>query len=350
MPHTNPWFSNTTGYATEVNLLDDLVMEQITMFGIDILYMPRKDLNMDKVLHESTKAAFEFAMPIPLFLKNFSGFNSGIELLTKFGVRGSDDLTFIMSRSHWEQGYAQFVKSYYHSVEGTDGTRDTDRLQGHTEYRPKEGDLIYFPFDDSLFEVKYVMFDQPFFQLGQGYVFELQCEKFEFSGEIFDTDYEEVADKFNEIEEYYNIEFELSTGVLTFFKNESVTIYNLADALDPDNPSIPDISEFRMYFNPGFLQGVPSIEGNITFWDKSKKILRVNRLTDVDPDTQDENKDVTKNKLDQVLIVGQQSGAIYVSRNSKTTESAFNDAKNLQNEFDKIQILDPADENPFGFV
>ena len=350
MPHTNPWFSNTTGYTTEVNLIDDLVMEQICMYGVDIMYMPRKDVNLDKILHESTKAAFEFAMPIPLFFKSFSGYNNGIELLTKFGVRSSDELTFVMSRSHWEQGYAQFVKSYYHADEDSDSKYDTDRLQGHTEYRPKEGDLIYFPFDDAIFEVKYVMFDQPFFQLGQGYVFELQCEKFELSGEIFDTDYEEVMDKFNEINEYYSIEFKLKDGVSTFLSNESVDIYNLEEVANPDNPNFDDIKDFRMYFNPGYLQGVSKIEGNVTYWDRTQMTLRVNRLTDVDPDTQDQFDNVTQNKLDKVLIIGQQSGAIYISSSSKTSESAFDDSKNLQNEFDLIQIIDPGDENPFGFV
>ena len=89
-----------------------------------------------------------------------------------------------MSRSEFVAHYSPFLESYYSEIED-DGDGKLDKNIGHTAARPKEGDLIYFPFDDGIFEIKYVMFDQPFFQLGRGYVFEIQCEKFEYSGEEF---------------------------------------------------------------------------------------------------------------------------------------------------------------------
>lgn len=67
MPHTNPFFSSSTGYSGEQELINDLVIEQIGMFGLDILYMPRKNINLDKILHESSKSAFELALPIPMY-------------------------------------------------------------------------------------------------------------------------------------------------------------------------------------------------------------------------------------------------------------------------------------------
>ena len=102
MPYTNSFFSNTTGYTAEVSLIDDLVREQIKMFGVDVLYMPRRMLNHDKLLHESTKNAFELALPMPAYIKTFDGYDSGLEALTKFGVRSSDELTLQISKSEFK--------------------------------------------------------------------------------------------------------------------------------------------------------------------------------------------------------------------------------------------------------
>ena len=82
MPHTSPFFSTTTGYSGEVNLVDDLVREQIKIYGLDMLYMPRYMLNLDTLLHESTKSAFELAMPMPLYIKSFDGYDNSMEMLT----------------------------------------------------------------------------------------------------------------------------------------------------------------------------------------------------------------------------------------------------------------------------
>ena len=67
MPHTNSFFSSTTGFSGEQQLINDLVIEQIAMFGMDILYMPRKNINLDKILHESSKSAFNAALPCLLY-------------------------------------------------------------------------------------------------------------------------------------------------------------------------------------------------------------------------------------------------------------------------------------------
>ena len=118
--HTNPYFNSVyPGMTGEQSLVDDLVIEQIGMFGADFLYMPRKMLNLDKLLHESSKNAFEFALPIPMYVKSFSGYQNGMEMLTKFGVRASDEVTLVMSRSTWKTQYAPWMKSYYNAEAGT---------------------------------------------------------------------------------------------------------------------------------------------------------------------------------------------------------------------------------------
>ena len=228
MPSTNSFFSSTTGYSGEQRLVDSLVIEQIAMFGVDLMYMPRENINLDKLLHESTKNVFKMALSIPMYIKSFDGYDNSIEILSKFGVRSSDELTLIMSRSQWTTYYAPYVKTLYNEQSGRDPLAQNDPLEGQTARRPKEGDLIYFPFDGGIFEVKYVQFDQPFFQLGKGYIFELQCEKFEYSGEDFQTgipQIDEVAGR----SAFPQLEFAFKEGGTgTFQFQERVKIYDLS--------------------------------------------------------------------------------------------------------------------------
>ena len=359
MPYTSPFLSTTTGYANEVNLLDDLVREQIKLFGIDVLYLPRKMLNQDVLLHESTKSAFELAMPIPLYLKTFSGYNNGLELLTKFGVRSSDEVTFVMSRSEFKASYAPLLKTYYQGINDQDATGELDNLKGQTAHRPKEGDLIYFPFDDGIFEIKYVMFDEPFFQFGQGYVFEMQCERFEYSGETFSTGYEDIDDVADNLE-YYKLDLTLETGGTgTFQIRERVTIYDLSEVgTNPGGDTITTEAGdalfgqggFRMYEDPGFLGDVPSVEATVYQWDKPNVLLTIGDIQNQDPDSLDSSNDVTVNEFDHALVVGQTSGATWYTTNAVDAPAAFNDSQNIQTEFDSIKIIDAADTSPFGFV
>ena len=374
MPHTNPFFNSTyPGQSSEQSLIDDLVIEQIGIYGLDVLYMPRRHLNLDKLLHESSKNAFEMAMPMPVYLKSFSGYDNSMELLTKFGVRSSDEITLVMSRSQFTAYYGPYLKSYYNGLNGNPPTDKLNPLDGEIATRPKEGDLIYFPFDDGIFEIKYVMFDSPFFQLGRGYVFELQCEKFEYSGETFTTGYDEI-DELQVRPDYYRMEFQTQSDnfVGTFTFNEEVILYNMSEdeelmsiaskALQTETPQdlqteeeSPMISEvvqkiFRLYKDPGFIERVSEVHGRVLDWNKPEGKLIVGDLTNLDPDREDENKDVTENKFDVVMIVGQESGAQYVSIKAEMMEAPFSDNEVIQKEFDAIKIIDVADDSPFGFV
>ena len=347
MPHTNPFFSSTTGYSGEVNLLDDLVREQIQMYGVDLQYMPRKMINLDSLLHEATKSVFEVAMPIPAYIKTFDGYDNGMELLTKFGVRNSDELTLQISGSMFETYFTPYMDAYYTAQNGGEAP---DRLKGQTAHRPKEGDLIYFPFDDGIFEIKYVNFDQPFFQLGKGYIFELQCEKFEYSGETFETGIEDIDDTVEDTG-YYQLDFTLAPGGFsTFEKFEMVTIYNLENIDNPDL-SVPDpIDPFRLQFEPGFYHDVPTVHAKVVSWDITTRTLTLSDISNNDPDGENETTyDITENDLSNVLIVGDTTDASWMSASVTGKEVPFNDAKDIQTEFDEIKIVDPTDKNPFGF-
>ena len=384
-PYTSPFFSNTTGYSTEVSLLDDLCREQIKMFGVDVLYMPRRMLNLDKLLHESSKNAFELALPVPAYIKSFDGYDNGMEMLSKFGVRSSDELTLQISKTEFLTYYSPFIKSYHNQLAGRGDTEMLDRLDGETAARPKEGDLIYFPFDDGIFEIKYVQFDVPFFQLGKNYVFELQCEKFEYSGDTFSTGYENVDDTTAE-PDYYRLEFKVdtATGQGSFESTEEVVIIGLGeyDIMDggksivdffsvigdleaevEDGTLILDVGNsndvlylkptqpFRLYNDPGFAHQVDEVVGTVMLWDKVKGILTVSDLSDLDPEQPNLFRDLTVNKFDKVVIVGQRTGAVWYSEKAYTQDKAFDDGSLIQQEFDAIKIVDdPYDTNPFGFV
>lgn len=343
MPTTNPFFSSTTGFSGEQQLLDDLTREQIAMFGIDISYLPRVMVNYDKLLHESTISAFETCLNIPMYVKTYDGYDNGMELLSKFGVRSSDQITLQMSRSEFNTYYAPFLKDYYESNGGL------DRLEGVIADRPKEGDLIYFPMDDSIFEIKYVAMDTPFFQLGKGYIYEIQCERFEYSGEDFNTGIPDIDDTVET--DFYKLTYTLADGGTgTFSPGDRITIYDVSDIETP-TLDVPDpVEPFRLYFEPGFLTDVNTVQATVTTWDEPTKELVVSDFTDIDPNQQDPTtKDVDVNKFEKVLIVGTDGGS-WLSDSVIQTAKAFDDGDEIQEEFDQIKILDPADTDPFGFV
>jgi len=355
MPHSSPFFSNNTGYSAEVKLIDDLVVEQIAMFGLDVMYMPRKHLNLDRLLHESSKSAFEVAMPLVCYVKSFDGYDNGMELLEKFGVRNSDELTFVTSRSQFTTYYGPYLKNYYEQINGGE---PLNPLIGQTDARPKEGDLIYFPFDDGIFEIKYVNFDEPFFQLGKGYVFELQCEKFEYSGENFNTGYRDIDDTEEKVD-YYKTKFTFDDkGEGTFKLRETVSIYSVQEFTDEDGDVITTEeglalfggSMFNLYNDAGYTDKVYRFTGEVMDWDLPNKELIIGNITKLDPDQEDENHDVTVNKFDNVIIVGNDSGASWYSSKAEQKDAAFTDNKLIQSEFDQIKIFDEDDDSPFGFI
>ena len=301
-------------------------------------------------------------MPIPAYIKTFQGYQNGMEMLTKFGVRASDEGTLVISRSVWNTQYAPFVKSYYNAEAGRPTHEDLKNLEGETS-RPKEGDLIYFPFDDGIFEIKYVQFDQPWFQLGRGYVYELMCEKFEFSGESFETGYEEI-DQAKTQPDYYRMEFHLEgAGQGSFLTEERVEITDFTNFIDLTTEEFDGIETelrdqlvvdevFRLYNDPGYIEHVEKVNATVMDFNLPEKKLVVNDLTNLDPDQVDKSDYLVDiNKFDTVVIKGLESGAVWVSVKAHEHQTAFNDNEVIQDEFDDIKIIDdPWDENPFGFV
>lgn len=171
----NPYFIN--GTASEQRLIQDLVNEQIRTFGQDIVYMPRKFITEKKIIKELLVSKFDDSFHLEAYIATPDGFGGQGDILSKFGVRSTDEITFIISKERFEDFILPFISS-------------KDDIKNIS--RPQEGDLIYFPLDNALFEIKYVEGKRPFYQLNNLYVYELKCELFEYEDEIIDTGHEDV--------------------------------------------------------------------------------------------------------------------------------------------------------------
>ena len=159
---------NINGSAQEQKFIENLIVETIEIYGQNIYYVPRTIVNRDTVLGEDSDSQFDSAKAIRAYVNNVEGWEGQGELLSKFGVRIEDKTTFIFSRDKFKE---HVDDSTVLNVEG----------------RPNEGDLIWFPVTKHLFQIMFVEAEKPFYQLGKGYVWECQCELFEYSDEEIDT-------------------------------------------------------------------------------------------------------------------------------------------------------------------
>jgi len=144
------------------------------MYGQDVLYMPRRIIGENTVIKEVTASKFDDSFRIEAYLMNFEGFSGNGDILSKFGVRSNDEINLVISKERYDDFISPLLKLW----------PETERKLA---YRPQEGDLIWFPLDESLFEIKYVEGKKPFYQLNNLYVYELRCERFEYEDEIIDV-------------------------------------------------------------------------------------------------------------------------------------------------------------------
>ena len=166
---TNVFFNQAV--KSEQNLVEDLVVESLRMYGHNCYYLPRTIVNEDTILGDAANSSFDDAYEVEMYLDGVEGFEGEGDLYAKFGVEVRDSATFTISRRTWER----FVSLDINLATGL---------------RPNEGDLIYFPLSKSLFEIKFVEHENPFYQLGKLFVFKMTCDLFEYSGEKFDTSLE----------------------------------------------------------------------------------------------------------------------------------------------------------------
>ena len=159
----NPYFLDNT---SEQRLVEDLTKETIRAMGRDVYYIPRILFNKDYLFGEDTVSKFKGSYKIEMYINSVNGFQGQGDLLSKFGIQLKDRVELVVSS-----------KVFY----------DTITLNDSKISRPREGDLIYFPLSDTLFEINFVEHENPFYPLGKRYTYVLTCETFTYSHEDFDT-------------------------------------------------------------------------------------------------------------------------------------------------------------------
>jgi len=166
------------GSQSEQRLVQDLINEQLKIYGQDVVYLPRKMVNKKTILREVVASTFDDSFRMEAYLLNYQGFEGSGDILSKFGVQTTDAVTFIISKERYEDFISPFL------INQSDIQLST---------RPQEGDLIYFPLDNTMFEIKYVEGKKPFYQLNNLYVYQLSCEVMDYAlDDNIDTSIEEV--------------------------------------------------------------------------------------------------------------------------------------------------------------
>ena len=156
-----------------------------------MFYLPRKIFKTDNIIKEVQSSKFDDSFGIEAYLNNYDGYAPDSDVMTKFGLRLKNEINLTISRERFEDFIAPFLEGISSGIrEG----RITDYTFGDLVSRPKEGDLIYFPLGERLFEIKRVEFEKPFYQLGSLYTYDLSCELFEYENELIDTSIDEVDD------------------------------------------------------------------------------------------------------------------------------------------------------------
>ena len=279
------YFPQHGGVSTEQALIQSLVDEQIKLFGSDGYYLPRKMIK-DVALNDILYSEFKTQYMIEMLLINVEGFGSPSEFISKFGLRITDEITMVVSQNRWSQVFQEFA--------------DITTVDG----RPNEGDLIYLPLTQDLYEIKFVEREAPFYQLGKNYIYTMTAEIYELGNDEFETGIEEI----DVIEEIFA---------------PSITI-----AMDPDATTHYSLGET-------VTGGTTGTTAEVSFWDRDNHELKlINRTGNFTPGE---------------TITGAESGTVQssVTVDNLTLENVqYADNKYIETEGN--DLLDFTEVNPFG--
>lgn len=289
---TSPYFRHNV--KSEQTLYEDLIIESMKFYGQDVYYIPREVISKDTVFDDAVLSRFDHAYKVEMYIENIEGFDGDGDLFTKFGVEIRDAATFVLARRRWNKEIA--------------------KKQGYDEnkfYRPREGDVIYLPMSESIFQVMSVETENPFYQLGNLPVFKMRCELFEYSDEDFDT------------------------GIADIDRVESFAAYQYVLTMDSSSvgyiPGEQITQEFSDY----------TISAEVVKWSDSDNKLYLAHVGSNDGDYH--------NFTTSRQVIGVESTAI-------ATPTLVEELQNIQNypeqniDFDisSFEFLDFSESNPFG--
>ena len=169
---TNFFFNNFQS-SQEQLLIDDLVIESIKIYGLDCFYLPKKLIDKDKIYGEDSLSEYNKAYMVEMYVKNVEGFAGEGAFLSKFNVEIRDQITLTIARRTFENEVQYFEFGYT---------------------RPREGDLIFLPLNNKVFQIKFVEHEPVFYQMGSLQMYDLKCELFEYSNEIMNTGFPAIDD------------------------------------------------------------------------------------------------------------------------------------------------------------
>ena len=283
---TNPYFPTYyAGDAGEQTLYQDLVDEQIKMFGTDIYYLPRtilKDNTLDDIVFNKYQDEFQ----VEMLLQNVEGFGDGAEFVSQFGVRITDEVVFRVSSRRWDE-----------AVAANNPTLTTDG-------RPNEGDLLYFPLTKDLYEIKFVQQEIPFYQFGKLQFYTMTCEIYQYGSD------------------------DISTGVAEIDQLE--TIFSSAIAL---TMGVGGTGDFTV--GEKVTGATSGSEAEVKSWDSATRIIQVINRTGTFATGES--------------LTGDTSSAVWVVSTFDTlqdTNSEYDDNRAIEDAADNI--IDWTEGNPFG--
>lgn len=238
----NPVFSYYTS-EDEQSLIEDIIIESIQITGLDILYIPREYVNLDLYYGEDVLSSFSEYYQIEAYPKTITSYDGQRDFMSKFGIQIRNEITFNFSIKRFDELVTQ-----PHLISS-----------GKNIIRPREGDLVYFPVDKRVFEIAAVEKRSVFFQIGQLYIYEINCKQFEISGERFQTgidDIDRIEDSTN-----YEIKITLDSGVGNYLIGETVVAGTFSGIVTEWDDTIQQLSIMR---TKGELDMTETIQGELS--------------------------------------------------------------------------------------
>jgi hypothetical protein len=300
---TNHYFSQKV--KSEQNLYEDIIIESLKIYGQDVYYLPRDLVTEDKILGEDIQSSFNSSYKVEMYIENTEGFDGEGDLFTKFGVEIRDQATFIVARKRWSQTVARY----------------DNEIQA---IRPLEGDVIYLPLSNSMFQIMAVEHEQPFYQLSNLPTYKLRCELFEYSGENLDTG----VDAIDTVERDYAYKYLVTLDSASFGWSIGETVNQ---TLSTGTIVSGEVAAFSDSDNILHLIHVGADDGNYHTFVTGRQIIGT------------EDKDSSGSIVDPLLSIASATAVSEVNQLAENEKNDFFDTTDTD-----MGFLDFSESNPFG--